>query len=266
MFATHDQTLLRDAISKLGTRDHVVLLSGGQDSTTVLLMAMKLAEQTSGKVHTLGINYGQQHVIELEQARAIGKDLGVASYTELSFPTLVELSDSALVGSSMDLDASVEEINAKHRGDATLPASFVPGRNSIFLTLAATLAYKINAGCIWIGANATDYSGYPDCRGDYLDAKEVELRLMLDRPKLTLVAPLLHLTKEATFKVAHELGRLDFIIERTHTCYSGNRTKRPWGYGCGACSACMLRERGWIMFSSWRNTAEGQKSPVGHGG
>lgn len=211
----------------------VVVFSGGQDSTTCLLMARRETDV----VGALHVRYGQRHAIETECARHIASELGVPML-EVEVPAFAQLGDSALVGNGA--------IGTTHPRLCHLPASFVPGRNLVLLTLAAAHAMKLGATQIWTGVCQTDYSGYPDCREDTLTALQDAIRKGMDFPELQVVAPLMHLTKAQTFAVAAECGRLELVLEHSHTCYEGDRAHRhPWGYGCGTCPACALRSKGW---------------------
>ena len=223
----------------------IVVLSGGQDSATCLFKAQRESE-VLGAVH---FYYGQRHAVEFEcavQLAAIAK----ISLTRLEVPTLQQVGHSALTN-------SYEDIAAPHPSLAHLPASFVPGRNLIFLTFAAAYAMKVGATQIWTGVCQTDYSGYPDCRRDTIDALQTALRLGMDFPDLQIVAPLMNLSKAETFARADELGVLDVILSQTHTCYNGDRTRRhDWGYGCTRmeageikeCPACAVRRKGYLEF------------------
>jgi 7-cyano-7-deazaguanine synthase len=218
-----------------------VLFSGGQDSTVCLVWALARFD----RVETVGFTYGQRHAVELAQrtiilARLQSRPAGGAPLGPdfvLDMPALAEISDTALTRE--------REITLAESG---LPATFVPGRNLLFLTYAAALAYRRGHGVLVGGMCETDFSGYPDCRRATLDSLQSTLALGMDRP-IAIETPLMHLDKGATWALAHELGGdalVDLILEHTHTCYLGERSKRhDWGYGCGACPACELRARGW---------------------
>ncbi|MCV9935674.1 7-cyano-7-deazaguanine synthase QueC [Boseaceae bacterium BT-24-1] len=228
----------------------LVLFSGGQDSTVALAWAL----ERFAAVETVGFDYGQRHRIELECRETIRTQLpGLSSaYAErlgpdhlLDLKTLGAISDTALTSES--------EIAFT---DAGLPTTFVPGRNLIFLTFAAALAYRRDCKHIVLGVCETDYSGYPDCRDDTIKAMQVALGLGLDR-RLVLHTPLMWRDKAQTFALAKELGGnalLDLVVEESHSCYLGNRTKRhAWGYGCGHCPACDLRARGFAAYEAAPN-------------
>jgi len=223
----------------------LVLFSGGQDSTACLAWAL----DRFAAVETIGFDYRQRHAVELacrpqvlqalrdafpQWAARLGEDhmvdLGVLS----------DISDSALTS-----DAEIAM-----RADG-LPNTFVPGRNLIFLTMAAAVAYRRDARHSVGGMCETDYSGYPDCRDDTIKAMQVALTLGMDRA-FTLHTPLMWIDKADTWTMAERLGGAaltDLILEETHTCYLGNREARhDWGYGCGTCPACELRASGYERF------------------
>jgi 7-cyano-7-deazaguanine synthase len=223
----------------------LVLFSGGQDSTTCLAWALSRYRS----VETVGFDYRQRHRVELvcrqpildalkclkdEWAQRLGQD------HLLDLGVLASISDSALT--------SEAEIRL---GAAGLPTTFVPGRNLLFLTLAAAIAYRRGIGRIVAGVCETDYSGYPDCRDDTIKAQQVALNLGMES-RFVLETPLMWIDKAATWALAHKLGGAELeriIIELTHTCYHGDRTTRhDWGYGCGVCPACGLRRAGYEKF------------------
>jgi 7-cyano-7-deazaguanine synthase len=225
----------------------LVLFSGGQDSTTALAWALERFDT----VETIGFDYGQRHRVELEcretiLARLTGLSPAYAQRLGpdhlLDLKSLGAISDTALTRES--------EIAFAQTG---LPTTFVPGRNLIFLTFAAALAYRRHAKHIVLGVCETDYSGYPDCRDDTIKAMQVALGLGLDR-RLVLHTPLMWRDKAQTFALAREIGGdalLDLVVEESHSCYLGDRTKRhPWGYGCGHCPACDLRARGFAAYEA----------------
>src|ERR1700692_3662710 len=213
----------------------LVLFSGGQDSATCLAWAL----QRFAHVEMLGFDYGQRHAIELEcRGRLLGgiKSLRAdwaiklgESHT-LEIPTLAEISDTAL---TRDVAIAM--------GADGLPNTFVPGRNLVFLTFAAALAFRRGLRHIVGGMCETDYSGYPDCRDDTIKALQVALNLGMER-RFVLHTPLMWIDKAQTWRLALDLGGdglVDLVVEETHTCYLGDRRHRPpWGYGCGEWSAC----------------------------
>lgn len=216
----------------------LVVLSGGQDSATCLAWAAKAYDE----VLAISFNYGQRHRIELEFAAAAAYIFG-APHIVVDVPAISELSVSALVGSGEQQD-----VNQAHDLNPDLPASFVPNRNAMFLTLAHAYAQKIGAGAIVTGVCQTDYSGYPDCRLDFVTALENALNLGADT-QIAIIAPLMHLTKAETWKLADDLGEVDFVINHSLTCYEGDTENfHEWGFGCGNCPACLLRSKGWEEF------------------
>lgn len=223
----------------------LVLFSGGQDSTTALAWAL---ERFAG-VETVGFDYGQRHRVELacrDTIRAAlphlsprwAQRLGPDHMLDLA--TLGAISDTALTRDS--------EIAFAETG---LPTTFVPGRNLIFLSFAAALAYRRDCRHIVLGVCETDYSGYPDCRDDTIKAMQVALSLGLDL-RLVLHTPLMWRDKAQTFALARRIGGdalLDLVIEESHSCYLGDRQRRhPWGFGCGTCPACDLRRHGYEAY------------------
>jgi 7-cyano-7-deazaguanine synthase len=205
------------------TRPAVVLLSGGQDSTTCLYWAI---DAGYAPIYALGFDYGQRHRVELEQAAKIAALAG-AGWAALPLPTLAAIGDSALIGEG--------EVGALDR--AGLPSSFVPGRNLLFLTAAAAYAYKLEAHTLVGGMCETDYSGYPDCRRQTLDALEQAIRLGMEW-ELQIVTPLMRLSKRQTVELARRLPGCWEALALSHTCYEGQRP------GCGKCPACLLRAKG----------------------
>jgi 7-cyano-7-deazaguanine synthase len=200
--------------------------------------------QRSAEVRGLGFDYGQRHGVELQQARHI------ASLAGISFEVMDirgTLGGSALTQPDLNVCAA-------HPVAPQLPASFVPGRNALFLTLAAGYAFNLGIQHLVAGMCQTDYAGYPDCRRDFVDAMQQALGLALACP-LQIHTPLMYLTKAETWKLAKDLGVLEIVIEHTHTDYHGNRSQRhPWGYGALDNPASVLRaegyaearRRGWI--------------------
>jgi 7-cyano-7-deazaguanine synthase len=229
----------------LSTDAVLVLFSGGQDSTTCLAWAL----QRFARVETLGFDYGQRHAIELtvrpnilQTIRTLdsswAKRLGEDHVLDLS--VLGEVSETALTRES--------EITMQADG---LPNTFVPGRNLLFLTLAAALAYRRGITVLVGGMCETDYSGYPDCRDETLRALQSALRLGMNT-QLIIETPLMWLNKAATWQLADQLGGkalIELIRNDTHTCYLGQRGQlHDWGYGCGHCPACELRANGYQTY------------------
>ncbi len=215
----------------------LVVLSGGQDSVTCLGLA--LAEYKY--VTAIGFNYGQQHACELEAASEICKKHYV-HYEIVDVPAFTQFNDSALLASNN------HNVNESHSHKKGLPASFVPARNALFLTLAHGYAQKINADIIITGVCQTDSSGYPDCRDEFIRALQPALNIGYET-NIAIYAPLMYLNKAETFDLAESYGFLETVINDTHTCYNGVRdTLHEWGYGCGECPACELRAKGYKQF------------------
>lgn len=223
----------------------IVLFSGGQDSTTCLAWAL----ERYAHVETIGFNYGQRHAIELDvrapllqKMRALNPDwdrkLGEDHMIDLSL--LGKISDTALT--------SDVAIAMQANG---LPNTFVPGRNLMFMMVAATVAYRRGLDVLVGGMCETDFSGYPDCRDDTMKALQVALNLGM-ATRFKLETPLMWIDKAATWRLAEDLGGqplVDLIRIETHTCYLGERgALHDWGHGCGTCPACELRARGYHQF------------------
>lgn len=232
-------------IMKPNTNHALVVLSGGQDSMTCLGMALNSHE----KVTAIGFDYGQQHVVELESASAVCAVYDV-DFEIVKVPALSQFNDSAL------LSGNNHSVNEAHSHKENLPASFVPARNAMFLTLAHGYAQKINAGVIYTGVCQTDYSGYPDCRAMFIDALQLALNLGYET-NIEIYTPLMYLNKAETFELAEENGFLDVVLFHSHTCYNGVRDEfHGWGYGCGECPACELRANGYNKFMELKNESE----------
>jgi 7-cyano-7-deazaguanine synthase len=222
----------------------LVLFSGGQDSTVCLAWALKRYE----RVETIGFDYRQRHRVELDcrldvlaAIHQLFPQWPLGDDHMLDLGVLGEVSDTALTRE--------QEIGFAASG---LPSTFVPGRNLVFLTFAAAVAYRRGLGVLVGGMCETDFSGYPDCRRATIDATSTALSLGLDRPT-PIETPLMYLDKAQTWALSEELGGLpllNIVTELTHTCYLGDRSRRhEWGYGCGTCPACELRAKGW---EKWR--------------
>ncbi|MEO0982130.1 MAG: 7-cyano-7-deazaguanine synthase QueC [Pseudomonadota bacterium] len=223
----------------------IVLFSGGQDSTICLAWALERYDE----VETVGFDYGQRHRVELEcrpRVREGLAGLNAAWAARLGVDHMVDATALRALGETAMTHAV--EIETAESG---LPTTFVPGRNLLFLTLAGALAYRRGAERLVGGMCETDYSGYPDCRREAIDAQEAALSLGMDRP-IAIDTPLMRLDKAATWALAAELGGsalVELIVEETHTCYLGDRSRRhEWGYGCGECPACKLRAGGWARW------------------
>jgi 7-cyano-7-deazaguanine synthase len=227
----------------------LVLFSGGQDSTTCLAWALQRYEH----VETIGFDYGQRHRVELDCRRPVLQRLREA------FPDWSgrlgddHLLDLSVLGQVSDTALTRDKAIEYQAGG--LPNTFVPGRNLLFLTLAAALAYRRGIGVLVGGMCQTDYSGYPDCRDDTLQALQRALSLGLDQP-LRIETPLMWIDKAATWQMAQDLGGdalVAIVRDDTHTCYLGDRGSRhAWGLGCGRCPACELRQRGYESFIAAR--------------
>ncbi|MBS0233518.1 MAG: 7-cyano-7-deazaguanine synthase QueC [Proteobacteria bacterium] len=224
----------------------LVLFSGGQDSTVCLAWALAHYE----RVETIGFRYGQRHDVELAQRQIVrgklaklgdaGKRLGPDAVLDL--PALQNISETALTRET--------EITFAATG---LPTTFVPGRNLLFLTYAAALAYRRGIATLVGGMCETDFSGYPDCRNETIQTLAQAISLGL-ATSITIETPLMFINKAGTWEMASELGGdelIDIIVEDTHTCYMGDRANRhEWGYGCGICPACDLRAKGWAEWQA----------------
>ncbi|EJK2993529.1 7-cyano-7-deazaguanine synthase QueC [Vibrio cholerae] len=204
----------------------VVVFSGGQDSTTCLVQALKEFDE----VHAITFDYGQRHKLEIEVAQQLAKQLGVTVHKVMDVSLLNELAISSLTR---------DDIPVSHELQANgLPNSFVPGRNILFLTLAGIYAYQIGATTVITGVCETDFSGYPDCRDEFVQAMNQALAKGMDLP-LMIRTPLMWLNKAETWALADQLGALDLVRHQTLTCYNG-----LIGDGCGECPACGLRQAG----------------------
>lgn len=227
-------------------RSALVLFSGGQDSTTCLAWAL----ERFAHVETVAFDYRQRHRIELDQR------LVVLEQIRQRFPHWAErlgedhFIDMGVLGQISDTSLTRDVAFAMAKDG--LPNSFVPGRNLLFFTFAAAVAWRRNIRNLVGGMCETDFSGYPDCRDNTIKALQVALNLGMDRA-FVLHTPLMWLDKAETWGLANELGGppfIDMILEHTHTCYDSVRDPRhEWGYGCSECPACALRKRGFV---AWR--------------
>ncbi|WP_404299569.1 7-cyano-7-deazaguanine synthase QueC [Alicycliphilus denitrificans] len=236
-------------MSALDQRRALVLLSGGQDSATCLAWALS----RYAVVETIGFDYGQRHRAELDCRLRLRAGLQAMQDRwpgRLGADHVLTVDVLAQLGGS----AMTEEVAITLQQDG-LPNTFVPGRNLLFFTLAAALAYRRGLQVLVGGMSETDYSGYPDCRDNTLKALQVALSLGLDRP-LSLETPLMWRDKAATWQLAQDLGGealVELIRRDSHTCYLGERTQlHDWGYGCGSCPACALRAQGWTQWAAQR--------------
>ena len=223
----------------------LVLFSGGQDSTTCLAYALARYD----RVETIAFDYRQRHSVEL-QARLV-----VIQQLREQFPHWAgklgedHLLDLAVLGEVSE--TSLTRQTAFKMESSGLPNTFVPGRNLLFLTLAAAVAYRRDLQVIVTGVCETDFSGYPDCRDDTMKAMQLALSLGMDK-RFLIETPLMWIDKAATWAMARAVGGaelVDLIVEHTHTCYLGDRSQRhAWGYGCGECPACALRAKGFTRY------------------
>ena len=204
----------------------VVVFSGGQDSTTCLVQALKDYDE----VHAITFDYGQRHKLEIEVAQRLASDLDVKAHKVMDVGLLNELAISSLTRDDIPVSHELQ--------DNGLPNSFVPGRNILFLTLAGIYAYQIGAQTVITGVCETDFSGYPDCRNDFVKAMNNALVQGMDRD-LEIKTPLMWLNKAETWALADQYQALDLVREQTLTCYNG-----IIGDGCGDCPSCELRKAG----------------------
>lgn len=228
-------------------RKALVLFSGGQDSGTCLPWALSHFDY----VETIGFHYGQRHDVEMITREKLRSDI-LAAFPQwaskagpdhiINLQALGEMSETALTRN--------QEIKMNEEG---LPTTFVPGRNLIFLNFAAALGFRREINTLVGGMCEADFSGYPDCRKETLDAAMTSISLGLDG-HYSLETPLMFLDKAGAWALAHELGGdelINIILEQSHTCYLGTRGHRyPWGYGCGTCPACELRREGWAAYTA----------------
>lgn len=214
----------------------VVIFSGGQDSTTCLYWALKKFGQNN--VEAITFNYGQNHSVELNQSKKICQLTRVKQ-------TIIDCSFfQTIVDSALTSNGDVNTLNSKQ-----LPSSFVPNRNQLFITLSHAYAQKINANHLVTGVCQTDYSGYPDCRAEFIELIQLATNNG-SSSDIHIHTPLMYLSKSQVFYLSQQLSAIEVIIEHSHTCYNGDRaTKHAWGYGCRKCEACKLRENGWEQFS-----------------
>lgn len=203
----------------------VVVFSGGQDSTTCLIQALTQYDE----VHCVTFDYGQRHQAEIDVARTLAKQLGATAHKVLDTGLLNQLAISSLTRDNIPVPTSVDD---------GVPNTFVPGRNILFLTLAAIYAYQIKAQTVITGVCETDFSGYPDCRDEFVKALNHAVALGMDYP-VNFETPLMWLDKAETWALADYYGKLALIRHQTLTCYNGIQ-----GDGCGECPSCHLRANG----------------------
>jgi 7-cyano-7-deazaguanine synthase len=230
---------------QLDDRSALVLFSGGQDSTTCLGWAL----DRFTRVETIGFDYGQRHRVELDVRPTILAGMRSADPAWAARLGEDHLLDLAVLGRISDTSLTTDAAIAMQAGG--LPNTFVPGRNLMFVTLAAAVAYRRGLKHLVTGVCETDYSGYPDCRDDTIKAMQVTLNLGMDT-RFVLHTPLMWIDKAATWRLAERLGGerfVELIARDTHTCYVGDRTHfHDWGWGCGTCPACELRAQGYARF------------------
>ncbi|MFP3516450.1 7-cyano-7-deazaguanine synthase QueC [Pseudomonas sp. SIMBA_077] len=209
------------------TNKAVIVFSGGQDSTTCLLQALPLYDE----VHCVTFDYGQRHRAEIDVASALSKKLGATKHTVLDASLLNQLTVSSLTRDDMP----VPDASAPANG---LPSTFVPGRNIVFLTLASIYAYQVQAKTVITGVCETDFSGYPDCRDEFVKSlnQAISLGMAYD---IRIETPLMWLNKAEVWALADTHDQLELIRDQTLTCYNGIK-----GAGCGHCAACSLRSKG----------------------
>ena len=227
----------------------LIMFSGGQDSATCLAWALERYDY----IETVGFNYEQRHAVEMSSRQIVLKSFktGFPNWAEkLGEDHIVDLSAlGAISETSLTRDV---EITLSKDG---LPSTFVPGRNLIFLNFAAALGYRRDLTTLIGGMCEADFSGYPDCRIETLNAQMKAISLGMDKA-FKLETPLMNLSKDGAWDLAYKLGGqalVEIVLEDTHTCYLGERgTRHDWGYGCGSCPACELRAQGWKKYSSGR--------------
>lgn len=206
----------------------LVVLSGGQDSTTALFWAKEQFE----KIEAITFDYGQRHIIEVNKARKICDIFKIPHVVEL-LGIIKSIGDSRLLSISGD-------ISEGHRARPDLPASFVPGRNLFFIIAAASYAYKKGIDNLVIGACQTDYSGYPDCRKNAIDALAIAIKLGMDWDNFRIYTPIMNLSKAETVKLCQSFNGCMIAMAHTITCYNGQEPP------CGRCPACKIRGEGFL--------------------
>lgn len=240
-----------DSVGQMATKlntSAMVLFSGGQDSSTVLAWALERYE----RVETLGFDYGQRHVIELH-CRSKIRD----AYCALKPNWRPRLGPDHVI--SLDLVGQISGQNIEARSSSSEDRRdefanlerYIAGRNMIMIAMSGSVAYRRNINSIISGVSQTEYSGYPDCRDVSMKAINVALNLSTG-VEFNVECPLMWLTKAGVWSLSRDLGGeelVELIVENTHTCYAGERhVRHEWGYGCGSCAACRLREKGWRDF------------------
>ena len=227
----------------------LVLFSGGQDSTVCLAWAL----ERFSRVETIGFDYGQRHRAELDARGRVRA--GIVALRPQWAPRLGEDHVVRLDALGEVSETALTREVAIEIGAGGLPTTFVPGRNLVFFAFAGALAYRRGAKHLVAGMCETDFSGYPDCRDDTVKAMQLALNLGMDR-RFVIHTPLMWIDKAATFALAHAIGGdafVDLLVEDTHTCYLGDRSRRhDWGFGCGTCPACRLRADGYAKWKAAR--------------
>lgn len=209
------------------TKKAVIVFSGGQDSTTCLIHALPMYDE----IHCITFDYGQRHRAEIEVAQQLSKKLGVTAHKVMDASLLNDLAISSLTRDNIPVPSA-------NSADGGVPNTFVPGRNILFLTLASIYAYQVGAEAVITGVCETDFSGYPDCRHEFVRSMNNAIELGMDY-KLRIETPLMYLNKAETWALADHHKQLDLIHDNTLTCYNGVK-----GSGCGDCDACSLRAKG----------------------
>ncbi|RLC88863.1 MAG: 7-cyano-7-deazaguanine synthase QueC [Chloroflexi bacterium] len=204
----------------------IVVLSGGQDSATCLAFAC----ERYSEIHTITFDYNQRHLREIQCATILSEKANAISHRLIPISSLQLMETKSAL---LNVDA---DINAAHPNDPNLPATFVPGRNMMFLSLACIHAYSLRSHTVYTGVCQTDYSGYPDCREEFVQAMAATASLAMDWP-IDIITPLMHLDKMETVLLMQSLNKLDWYAH-THTCYRGSKVP------CGECPACKLRAKG----------------------
>ncbi|HHX8369652.1 TPA: 7-cyano-7-deazaguanine synthase QueC [Vibrio alginolyticus] len=210
----------------MATTKALVVFSGGQDSTTCLIDALN----TYDEVHAITFDYGQRHSDEIDIAIELGKQLNIKSHKVLDVKSINELAISSLTRDNIPVSNDLS--------DANVPNTFVPGRNILFLTYACIHAYQLGIQDIITGVCETDFSGYPDCRDNFIRSLNLSCNLGMYKA-FNIKTPLMWLTKAETWALADKHNMLEFVQNNTLTCYNG-----IVGKGCGECPACLLRQSG----------------------
>lgn len=216
----------------------VVIFSGGQDSTTCLLRSLKENDETVA----LTFNYGQKNLVEIECAKNICRSLNIRQ-------EIIDVSD---IFQKVECTPYLHKdgiLGGKSDIDSGLPSTWVPNRNMLFIVLAHCYALKIGFDKVITGVNAVDYSGYPDCRPEFISALRHAIFESVPSGKVEIEAPLIRMSKAEIWKEAYDLNGIQVIKELTHTCYNGDHvTKHEWGYGCGECDSCKIRKSSYEEF------------------